>query len=102
MHPDAYDSALVFEAPKSGTIRYSATLSIVSNQSDGIMYAVLKNGAPLLDGDGGYVLLSPGEVYDGTLEIPVEKGDRIALVINVYESSVYDSTAVSVVIEYTE
>ena len=102
MHPDAYDSALVFEAPKSGTIRYSATLSIVSNQSDGIMYAVLKNGEPLLDGDGGYVLLSPGEVYDGTLEIPVEKGDRIALVINVYKSSVYDSTAVSVVIEYTE
>ena len=102
MHPDAYDSALVFEAPKSGTMQYSPTLSIVSDQSDGIMYAVFKNGEPLLDGEDGYVLLSPGEVYDGTLEIEVEKGDRIALVVNVYKTSSFDSTAVSVVIEYSE
>lgn len=102
MHPDAYDSALVFEAPKSGTMQYSPTLSIVSDQSDGIMYAVFKNGEPLLDGEDGYVLLSPGEVYDGTLEIEVEKGDRIALVVNVYQTSSFDSTAVSVVIEYSE
>ncbi len=102
MHPDAYDSALVFEAPKSGILQYSPTLSVVSDQSDGIMYAVFKNGEPLLEGEDGYVLLAPGEVFDGTLEIEVEKGDRIALVINIYKNSSFDSTAVSVIVEYTE
>ncbi len=102
MHPDSYDSALVFEAPKSGIMQYSPTLSVVSDQSDGIMYAVFKNGEPLLEGESGYVLLAPGEVFDGTLEIEVEKGDRIALVINTYKTSAFDSTAVSIVIEYTE
>ncbi len=102
MHPDSYDAALVFEAPKSGIVQYSPTLSIASDQSDGIMYAVFKNGEPLLDGEDGYVLLPPGEVYDGTLEIEVQQGDRIALVINIYKNSLFDSTAVSVVAEYTE
>lgn len=102
MHPDSYDSALVFEAPKDGVMQYSPTLSIVSDQGDGIMYAIFKNGEPLLDGANGYVLLSPGEVYDGNVEIKVEKGDRIALVINPYNTNAFDSTSVSVIIEYTE
>ena len=102
MHPDSYDAALVFEAPKDGVMQYKPTLSIVSDQSDGIMYAIFKNGEPLLDGANGYVLLSPGEVYDGNVEIKVEKGDRIALVINPYNTNAFDSTSVSVIIEYTE
>ncbi|MBO5841719.1 MAG: beta-galactosidase, partial [Clostridia bacterium] len=102
MHPDSYDSALVFEVPMSGVMQYKPTLSLVSDQSDGVMYAVFKNGEPLLDGNDGYVLLSPGEVYDGMLEIEVEKGDRIALVINVNKTSSFDSTSVSLIIEYTE
>ena len=102
MHPDSYDSALVFEVPMSGVMQYKPTLSLVSDQSDGVMYAVFKNGEPLLDGNDGYVLLSPGEVYEGMLEIEVEKGDRIALVINVNKTSSFDSTSVSLIIEYTE
>jgi hypothetical protein len=102
MHPDSYDAALVFEVPMDGVMQYKPTLSIVSDQSDGVMYAVFKNGEPLLDGNDGYVLLSPGEVYDGMLEIEVEKGDRIALVINVNKTSSFDSTSVSLIIEYTE
>ncbi len=102
MHPDSYDAALVFEAPVDGVMQYKPTLSIVSDQSDGVMYAILKNGEPLLDGKDGYVLLSPGEVFDGALEIDVKKGDRIALVINMNKSNAFDSTSVSVIIEYNE
>ena len=102
MHPDSYDAALVFEAPADGVMQYKPTLSIVSDQSDGVMYAILKNGEPLLDGKDGYVLLSPGEVFDGALEIEVKKGDRIALVINMNKSNAFDSTSVSVIIEYNE
>lgn len=102
MHPDSYDAALVFEAPMDGVMQYKPTLSIVSDQSDGVMYAILKNGEPLLDGKDGYVLLSPGEVFDGALEIEVKKGDRIALVINMNKSNAFDSTSVSVIIEYNE
>ena len=102
MHPDEFESALVFEAPKSGRIQYHGALSIISDQGDGILYAILKNGEPLLDGEDGYVYLAPGEVYDGTLEIEVEKGDRIALVINVYKTPSFDSTAVSVIVGYMQ
>lgn len=102
MHPDSYDAALVFEAPMDGVMQYKPTLSIVSDQSDGVMYAILKNGEPLLEGKDGYVLLSPGEVFDGALEIEVKKGDRIALVINMNKSNAFDSTSVSVIIEYNE
>ena len=102
MHPDSYDAALVFEAPMDGVMQYKPTLSIVSDQSDGIMYAVLKNGEPLLDGKDGYVLLLPGEVYDGVLEIEVKKGDCIALVINMHKNNAFDSTSASVIIEYYE
>jgi hypothetical protein len=83
-------------------MQYKPTLSIVSDQSDGIMYAVLKNGETLLDGQNGYVLLLPGEVYDGVLEIEVKKGDRIALVINMHKNNAFDSTTASVIIEYYE
>ena len=102
MHPDEYDSALVFEAPKSGKIQYACTLSIVSDQGDGIMYAILKNGEPLLNGEDGYVYLPTGEVFDGSLEIEVNQGDRIALVINKYKTNSFDATAVSVMIEYVK
>ena len=102
MHPDEYDSALVFEAPKNGLLRYSVTLAIVSDQGDGITYAILKNNTPLLDGENGYVYLSPDAVFDGTLEIKVEEGDRIALVIGKHVTNTFDATSVAVMIEYLE
>jgi len=77
-------------------------LSIISDQGDGIKYAILKNGEHLLDAEGGYVYLATGEVFNGTLEIDVEKGDRIALAINKNNSASFDSTSVSVSVEYTE
>ncbi len=100
MHPDTYDSALVFEAPRSGKLSYAFTLSITSPEGDGIQYAVLKNGEPITEGEYGYVYLATGEICDRIIEIEVSEDDRIALIINPYQSNAFDSTAVSVTVEY--
>lgn len=100
MHPDSHDSALVFEIPRAGKICYAFSLSIVSPEGDGIQYAVLKNGEPITEGEYGYVYLATGEVCDRFIEIDVSQGDRIALIINPYNTNSFDATAVSVTIEY--
>lgn len=100
MHPDGYDSALVFEAPRAGKIVYQVSASLTSTESDGVQYAVLKNGQALTEGTKGYVLIKGGESCTFSLEIDVEQGDRIAFVLNINNTSTYDSTAVSVIVEY--
>ena len=74
--------------------------SLTSTESDGVQYAVLKNGQALTEGTKGYVLIKGGESCAFSLEIDVEQGDRIAFVLNINNTSTYDSTAVSVTIEY--
>ena len=100
MHPDGYDSALVFEVPRSGKIVYTFTASVSSTESDGVLYALLKNGEALTQGQKGYILISGGDICEQTFEIEVNEGDRIAFVLNINKTSVHDSTAVSVTVEY--
>ncbi len=102
MHPDEYDSALVFEAPKSGKVSVSFVIGVNSNEGDGVRYAVLLNGEHVLDEKGGYVLLPTGRVDEQTLNIDVQSGDRIAIVLNRNKHNSFDSTSVSCTIEYLQ
>ena len=103
VHPDEYDAVLVFEAPADGTLRYSYSLNVDSSQSDGIRFRVMREKDALTQGDRyGYVDLPYGAPAQGTLTVEVKTGDRIWIAINKGETSVYDSTALSVEIEYVE
>ncbi|MBQ7379217.1 MAG: beta-galactosidase [Clostridia bacterium] len=103
VHPDAYDSVLAFEAPRDGVVRYTYSLSVDSEYSDGIKYRVLLGEEPLTHGDKyGYIELPHGQVAVETLEIRVQQGDRICIAVNVGGTSSHDSTALSVEIEYVE
>ena len=100
MHPDGYDSALVFEVPRTGKIVYTLSAGLTSLDSDGVKYAVMLNDQFITEGDNGYILISGGEICQRSLEIDVQEGDRIAFVLNVNKTSTNDSTAVSVTVEY--
>ena len=102
MHPDEYDSALVFEAPKSGKVCVSFVIGVNSDEGDGVRYAVLVNGEHVLDAEGGYVFLPTGRVDEQALDIDVQSGDRIAIVLNRNEHNSFDSTSVSCTIEYLQ
>ena len=100
MHPDGHDSALVFEMPRAGKVIYTLSLSVASDQSDGVRYALLQNGQAVTEGENGYLYLAGADACECTFEIEVAQGDRVAFVLNVNQNAGYDSTAVSVTIEY--
>ena len=102
MHPDEYDSALVFEAPKSGKVCVSFVIGVNSEEGDGVKYAVLVNGVHVLNAEGGYVFLPTGRVDEQALDIDVQSGDRIAIVLNRNKHNSFDSTSVSCTIEYLQ
>lgn len=102
-HPDAYDTVLAFEAPADGTIKYSFTVNITTPESDGVRYRVMHERTAVSQGDAqGYVHVPYGTLGQDTIEITVLKGDLIWIAINTGETSAYDSTALSVEIEYIE
>ncbi len=102
MHPDAADTALVFTAPKTGEITCEFSLSLASGEGDGVIFYILHNGEEVKIGnarnDG--ILVTYAEPIDGEVTLTVAEGDEIAFVINKNSSTAYDSTAVSVMIEY--
>ncbi len=102
MHPDEYDSALVFEAPKSGKVCVSFVIGVNSEEGDGVKYALLLNGEHVLDAEGGYVFLPTGRVDEQTIDIDVQSGDRIAIVLNKNGHNSFDSTSVSCTVEYLQ
>jgi hypothetical protein len=102
MHPDERDSALVFQAPKSGKVCVDFILSVNSDEGDGVQYAVLLNGEHVLDVEGGYIFLPTGQVDEQSLVINVQSGDRIAIVLNKNEHNAFDSTSISCTIEYLQ
>jgi len=103
VHPDEYDAVLVFEAPEDGNILYTFNVSVTSPEGDGIRYRVMHEKQAMTEGDRyGYVDASYGEVGKGSIQMTVQKGDRIWIAINMGKTSAFDSTALSVEIEYVQ
>ncbi|MBQ2806307.1 MAG: beta-galactosidase [Clostridia bacterium] len=103
VHPDAYDTVLAFEAPADGTVKYSFNVSVSSPESDGIRYRVMHERTVVSQGDAqGYIHVPYGTIGQDTIEITVKKGDMIWIAINPGETTAYDSTALSVEIEYVQ
>ena len=102
MHPDGVDAALVFKAPKAGTITCSYSFSVVSDQSDGVVLIIKHNGEAVEIGTAknGGVLIKGGTTADGEITLTVAEGDEIAFLINQNATTTYDATAPSVSITY--
>ena len=103
VHPDAYDTVLAFKAPEDGTVKYSFNVSVSSPESDGIRYRVMHGETAVTQGDKyGYVHVPYGTLGQDTIEVAVKKGDMLWIAINTGDTSAYDSTALSVEIEYVQ
>lgn len=102
MHPDNADTALIFKAPTSGEITCEFGLSLASGEGDGIIFYILHNGEKVKIGDARNdgILVTYAEPADGKTTLTVAEGDEIAFIINKNSSTAYDSTAVSIMIEY--
>ncbi len=102
MHPDSEDAALVFKAPQGGEVVCTYSMSVVSEQSDGVIFYVQRNGEEVAIGDArnGGVLITAASPVDGTMTLTVAEGDEIAFIINKNKIHSYDATTVSVSVEY--
>lgn len=100
-HPDAHDAALIFKAEKAGTLSILINCLVPTANSDGVILSV-KKGSEQLDLGGGKrrMLISPNVPYDKVLTVTVEEGEEIAFIINKNKNNGYDSTSVSVYIQY--
>lgn len=102
MHPDGVDAALVFKAPKAGTVTCSYSFSVVSDQGDGVLLTIQLNGEIVeigTDRNGG-IHIKGGTSADGELILTVAEGDEIAFIINRYGSTTFDATSPSVSVAY--
>ena len=102
MHPDGVDAALVFKAPKAGTVTCSFSFSVVSDQSDGVVL-IIKHGGEYVEIDtakNGGILIKGGATADGEITLTVAEGDEIAFLINQNATTTFDATSPSVSIVY--
>jgi hypothetical protein len=95
VHPDQYDAAISYEANKSGVLVYKFSLDLVSGESNGVTYSVYINNQKYNAADSSGIL-DPYAPKNLSLEIAVEKGDRVSLVIGNNGASAFDTTAVSI------
>ncbi|MBE6558063.1 MAG: hypothetical protein E7661_03510 [Ruminococcaceae bacterium] len=102
MHPDNADTALVFKAPTGGEITCEFSLSMASGEGDGVNFYILHNGEEIKIGDARNdgILITYDAPADGTITLTVAEGDEIAFVINKNKTTAYDSTGISVIVEY--
>ncbi|MBE6584931.1 MAG: hypothetical protein E7645_00210 [Ruminococcaceae bacterium] len=102
VHPDAADTAIVFTAPKDGDISCSYSLSMASSDGDGIIFYILHNGEKITIGEArnGGILVTHDTPGDDTITLSVKQGDEIAFLVNKNLNTSYDSTAVSITVEY--
>ncbi len=100
VHPDEYDAAIVFKADKDGDVEFSYTLSLASDESDGIEYTVLVNGEPIKEFGEDFIYLPYGDVASGALVLQIRQGDEIALIVNKHDTKVSDTTALNLTVEY--
>ena len=102
MHPDGVDAALVFKAPKTGTVTCSFSFSVVSDQSDGVVL-IIKHGGEYVEigtAKNGGILIKGGTSADGEITLTVAEGDEIAFLINQNATTTFDATSPSVSIVY--
>ena len=102
MHPDGVDAALVFKAPKAGTVTCSFSFSVVSDQSDGVVL-IIKHGGEYVEigtAKNGGILIKGGGSADGEITLTVAEGDEIAFLINQNATTTFDATSPSVSIVY--
>ena len=102
MHPDGVDAALVFKAPKAGTVTCSFSFSVVSDQSDGVIL-MIKRGDEYVElgsARNSGVLIPGGESVDGEITLTVSEGEEIAFLINQNATTTFDATTPSVSITY--
>lgn len=102
MHPDTTDAALVFKAPKAGTITCLYSFSSASDQGDGVILYITHNGEAVEIGSekNGGLLITYGSPADGEITLTVAEGDEIAFIINKNKVNSYDATSVAVSVEY--
>ena len=102
MHPDGVDAALVFKAPKAGTITCAYSFSVVSDQSDGVVLIIKHNDeyVELGTAKNSGILIKGGASADGEITLTVAEGDEIAFLINQNATTTYDATSPSVSITY--
>ncbi len=95
MHPDKRDSALVFVPDQDGEMKVDITCNVPSPLGDGVVFYLLHNGQRI-----ALTKIEPEQTYTTTVALTVKAGDEIAFIINKYNQNTYDSTALSVFIEY--
>lgn len=102
LHPDTEDAALVFKAPREGTLILDYSLVAASAEGDGVIFYMEHNGEkiPLGDEIHGGLLLTADAPLDGQLTLTVAEGDEIALIINKRKNNQFDATTTLVSIRY--
>ncbi|MHC1694056.1 MAG: beta-galactosidase [Eubacteriales bacterium] len=96
MHPDTLDSAVVFTVPQDGIISYTFTATVADNSnSDGVNMSILKNGVAIYPQQ-----LVKTDSLEAEIAVEVIKGDRIVLICNKNENNSFDSTNVTIDINY--
>lgn len=102
MHPDTVDAALVFKAPKAGTVTCLYSFAAASDQGDGVILYVKHNGERIEVGNekNGGLLITYGSPADGEITLTVAEGDEIAFIINRNGSNTFDATDTSVTVAY--
>ena len=102
MHPDTTDAALVFKAPKAGTITCLYSFASASDQGDGVILYITHNGEAVEIGSekNSGLLITYGSPADGEITLTVAEGDEIAFIINKNKANAYDATSVAVSVEY--
>lgn len=102
MHPDTSDVALVFKAPKAGTVTCLYSFAAASDQGDGVILYIKHNGQKIEIGNekNGGLLITYGSPADGEITLTVAEGDEIAFIINRNGSNAFDATDTSVTVAY--
>ena len=102
MHPDTVDAALVFKAPKAGTVTCLYSFTSASDQGDGVILYIKHNGQMIEIGNekNGGLLITYGSPADGEITLTVAEGDEIAFIINRNGTNAFDATDTSVTVAY--
>jgi hypothetical protein len=102
MHPDTNDTARVWMAPMSGTIRISGNVKKAGAGGDGVLVKIMKNGTQVWPASG-YQFIAHDDlsgVYHD-VSITVAAGDNIYFLLNKNGNNGYDTTIWSPDITYS-
>ena len=93
-HPDTTDSARIWTAPSTGTVRLTGTAALqYGTAGDGVRIKILKNGVQVWPSSGWKSIAyndTSGIAHD--LALPVTTGDTVAFVVNRNGTNTSDAT----------